>query len=302
MAQISHRPDIKVYDDITLPSVLSLRLQNEMHGPDDDWSGTTDPAKRRKIQNRLHQRAWRRRQVMQRKLGVTAKDPSADSEVVRQASRTRDTSCSEASEPPINLWRCSDDVDKTQRSLARFEEYAYSRYLEGSPRTDLLLTLIKFNVFRALMANDKTLGFVNQWLQCEAISPFFRSPDGTQAAVQTCPANLRPTNLQLIVAHHPWIDLLPDPRMRNNILLLGDDYDDEPLCHDVVDNRHGKQSESLIVWGDPCDPDSWEIGEDFCKKWPWVVQGCHRLFKATNNWRVRRGEPKLFPDTICTPR
>jgi hypothetical protein len=44
--------------DITLPSVPSVRLQNIMHGPDDDWSGTTDPAKRRKIQNRLHQRAW----------------------------------------------------------------------------------------------------------------------------------------------------------------------------------------------------------------------------------------------------
>lgn len=239
---------------------------------------------------------------MQRKLGVKAKDEGAESEVVRQGSRSPDTSCSETSEPPINLWVCLDDVDKTQRSLARFEDYAYSRYLEGSPRTDLLLTLIKFNVFRALMANDKTLGFVNQWLQCEAISPLCRSHDGTQAAVQTCPANLRPTNLQLTVEHHPWIDLLPDPRMRNNILLLGDDYDDGPLCHDVVDNRHGKQSESLIVWGDPCNPDSWEIGEDFYKKWPSVVQGCHRLFKATNNWRVRRGERKLFPDTLCTPR
>lgn len=58
MAQnIDHR-DIRVNDDITLPSFLSVRLQSEMHGPDDDWSGTTDPAKRRKIQNRLHQRAW----------------------------------------------------------------------------------------------------------------------------------------------------------------------------------------------------------------------------------------------------
>jgi hypothetical protein len=203
----------------------------------------------------------------------------------------------------MNLWVCLDDVDKTKRSLARFENYAYAQYLEGSPRTDLRLTLIKFNVFRALMANDQSLGFVNQWLQCEAISPFFRRcHDETQTAVQTCPANLRPTKLQLTVEHHPWIDLLPDPRMRNNILLLGDDFDDEPLCHDVVDNRHGKQSESLVVWGDPWDPDNWELGEDFYKKWPSIVQGCHRLFQATNEWRLRRGERKLFPDNLCTPR
>ena len=239
---------------------------------------------------------------MQRKLDVNPKDAVAKSQAVRQGSRSPNTSCSESSEQPINSWVGLGDVDTTQRSLARFEDYAHSRYLEGSPRTDLLLTLIKFNVFRALMSNDKTLGFVNQWLQCEAISPFFRSPNKTQTAVQTCPANLRPTNLQLTVEHHPWIDLLPDPRMRNNILQLGDDYDDGPLCHDVVDNRHGEQSESLIVWGDPVNPDSWEIGEDFYKKWPSVVQGCHRLFKATNDWRVRRGERKLRLDILSTAR
>ena len=235
---------------------------------------------------------------MQRALKSEAKDADPKSKIVRQGGRSPDTS----PEPSMNSWACSDDVDMAQRSLARIENYAHLRYLEGSPRTHLLLTLIKFNVFKALMANDGTLGFVQQWLQCEAISPFFRSHDKTQAAVQTCPADLRPTNLQLGVEHHPWIDLLPDPRMRNNILLLGGDYDDGPLCHDIVDNRHGKESGSLIVWGDPWNPDNWEIGEDFCKKWPVVVQGCHRLYQATNNWRARRGERKLFPDTLFIPR
>jgi hypothetical protein len=58
MAKNIDHLDTRVSDDIALPSVLSARLQNVMHGPDYDWSGTTDPAKRRKIQNRLHQRAW----------------------------------------------------------------------------------------------------------------------------------------------------------------------------------------------------------------------------------------------------
>lgn len=58
MAQSIDRIPGRVYDNIALPSVLTMRQRTEMHGPNDDWSGTTDPAKRRKIQNRLHQRAW----------------------------------------------------------------------------------------------------------------------------------------------------------------------------------------------------------------------------------------------------
>ena len=197
-------------------------------------------------------------------------------------------------------WMCLGDSEKTEQALALFSNYAHAQYTKGSPRTDLLLTLIKFNVFRALMANNQTLGFANQWLQCEAVSPFIYSDHTTSAAIETWPKNLRPTYLQITVEHHPWIDLLPDPTMRDNILLLGSEFDDEPLCHDIVDNRHGDQSEGLIVWGDPWDPECWEIGENFCRKWGWIVQGCHNLFRATNKWRVSRGEPKLLWDSFCT--
>lgn len=238
---------------------------------------------------------------MQRKLGVKATNRDSQLELVQQGTSAVNLD-SEIACPSSAEWVGLGDVDQARQALSRFADYAYRRYMEGSPRTDLLLTLIKFNVFRALMANDQALGFANQWLDWEAISPFFHANNRRCAATeQTCPANLMPTDVQLIVEHHPWIDLLPDPKMRTNILLLGDDYDDTPLCHDIVDDRHARQSESLIVWGDPCDPESWEIGEDFSRKWATIVQGCHRLFKATNNWRVRRGEPKLFPDALCLP-
>jgi hypothetical protein len=35
-----------------------LPQQLEVRAPEDDWSGLTDPEKRRRLQNRLNQRAW----------------------------------------------------------------------------------------------------------------------------------------------------------------------------------------------------------------------------------------------------
>jgi hypothetical protein len=38
---------------------IDSKLPDEARSHKEDWSGLSDPARRRKIQNRLHQRAWR---------------------------------------------------------------------------------------------------------------------------------------------------------------------------------------------------------------------------------------------------
>jgi hypothetical protein len=194
------------------------------------------------------------------------------------------------------------DAVSTNQSLSRFESEAYEFYSLGSPRTDLLLKLIKYNVFRALLMNNSSLGFASEWLEADTRSPFLQSQDAITSLVHSSPTHLQPTLLQQTVEHHPWIDLLPLAEMRDNILQAGEEYDDGPLCYDILDHCQKPGGEAaLIVWGQPWDPDSWEVTEEFKNKWPWVLKGCWRLFQATNKWRAMRAEPKLFPDAVCFP-
>lgn len=154
--------------------------------------------------------------------------------------------------PEFSLSMCKKAPAKIQETMSRFENWAHQNYLLGSPRVDLLLTLIQFNVFRALFSNTSSLGFDLEWLiNGEAISPFNTM---TSPVVNTSiPENLRPTQLQYTVPHHPWIDLFPLPAMRDNLLLAGAEYDDTDICMDVVEiGGKPRENVGLIVWGEPC--------------------------------------------------
>lgn len=158
----------------------------------------------------------------------------------------------------------------------------------------MLLTLVHFNVFRALVSNTSSMGFTMEWLNEDAESPFNAPQPGSSIVSASCPSSLSPTDLQRTVAHHPWIDLFPFPRMRDNLLLAGDSYDEDQLCIDLVEFCHVPcEQMGLIVWGEPDDPRGWEVSESFLKRWGWVIKGCHELFAATNYRRAERGEEPL---------
>lgn len=132
-----------------------------------------------------------------------------------------------------------------------------------------------------------------EWMRDDAISPFSTLRPGI-AEDTNLPSALRPTKLQKSLAHHPWLDFFPLPKMRDNLLLAGE-FDDEELCVDIMGFWDtSTDSCSMLVWGEPTDPSSWEVTEAFLRKWPWVVRGCPELLTSTNHWRRERGDAVIF--------
>jgi hypothetical protein len=183
---------------------------------------------------------------------------------------------------------------EVQFHISKAESEISQRLMTGSPRADLLLTLIQFNIFRALVYNTHALGLDFAWLQEEAVSTFYG-----QSNTRDGPTSLYPTTLQYKVEHHPWIDLFPFPAMRDNMLRQGEDFDDSDLCYDLVELCHAPSERSgLIVWGEPWEPSNWEVTEQFASKWPWMLKGCFGLLHSTNFWRQQRGENEVVFDVM----
>ena len=188
---------------------------------------------------------------------------------------------------------CKRDSIKPEQIISEFERWVEQRRMIGSPRTEHLLVLVKFNVFRALMSNARDLGISDKGIMDDdALSPY--SDPCHPRFIPAIPVALQPTKLQKQICHHPWIDALPIPCMRDNLLLAGDSYDDQKLCADLV-GIHGESNDGngMIVWGDPWDPAGWEVTESFVKNWGWTISGHAQLFQSTNYWREQRGERPL---------
>jgi hypothetical protein len=183
----------------------------------------------------------------------------------------------------------------TKIRMARLEMTALQYYAMGSPRTDLLLNLISLNFTRALMENTRILGLTSDHLHDDAISPFNTAGPWQNDYLLNLPINLQPTLIQRSIPHHPWLDLLPDPQMRDNLILAGDFEEETQLCLDMKGVGSARSGRSgIIVWSDPWDPAGWEITEPFVRSWGWVIRECHDLAHSTNKWRAKRGERPLF--------
>ncbi|KAH6711174.1 hypothetical protein DL95DRAFT_399772 [Leptodontidium sp. 2 PMI_412] len=293
---------------------------------DDNWMGKSNPAERRKRQNRINQREYRKRKEIQNNQNASPlslagsssppsskfpgpnHDPNRDSKVAGCDSGIWEIFHSAAACPRFDMdalsrtaTLCKSTSTQNQRILSELENWIISNRHLGSPCSDQLLVLVKFNVFRALISNSTTLAFhAENVMNDDALSPF-NSASIFQNFTLAIPLSLHPTELQCQIPHHPWIDLLPIPRMRDNLLRAGDSYDDIELCGDLVGFFNSPIARTgMVIWGDPWDVDGWEVTEPFLERWGWTIRGCGRLFESTNRWREKRGErPLRFDRLIC---
>ncbi|KAL7823131.1 hypothetical protein V8C26DRAFT_385482 [Trichoderma gracile] len=310
-----------------------------MPNAEDEWRGTTNPNLRRRVQNRLNQRAYRLRQ--RRELGTCGKTSTRDANKTISTAECLDLDDASSPTKEARILRCQTPAaytghgdshhDFKQRPAnrspiidkqapwytdpaavaAQFRALKLGRHAKPSPSNDRLLCIMQFNIMRAFGTITSIVGLSpTDLLDDDTPSPFsLRAPSLTRESPArhldhiSLPESLSPTSLQTSTPHHPWIDILPFPRMRDNLLRLEagsstasekHQYDPDSLCHWMV-GLDGSQKESgFILWGEPWDLAAWEVTVEFLDKWGWTLEGCFDLFQSTNYWRRKRGLKPLF--------
>ena len=197
-----------------------------------------------------------------------------------------------------------ENVRQKRAILEQFAAQALRSHAKSDPRADHRLRLIQLNIINSLTRNSAILGFTMDWLVCASISPFPCTEQGTKSGTLTAlsPDSLIPTKLQLEIQHHPWVDLFPLPRMRDNFLLaitsiLPPD-EEAQLWEDVVELGGDKDWSGFVVWGESWDPRNWEVTVPFLRRWGWLLRGCPEMMEATNYWRCRRGERPIESEAV----
>ncbi|KAF5649904.1 hypothetical protein F25303_4591 [Fusarium sp. NRRL 25303] len=226
--------------------------------PGEDWTGVTSTAQRRKLQNRLNKRSQYLRKRQQQEQNRLA------SNIVGQAGLPAESMPSIAlalQGPPDAMFEvirrtCEvyERPDKSERVFAVACK-TYMDYTMNAPRISQLPLLISLNVTIAVANNATILGF-DRALMCidEAISPF--NINGPFNADYNPPKALEPTEVQKTVLHHPWLDIFPFPKFRDNVILAADAelLDDGELCEDISEiNWENVEKPSLILRRQICE-------------------------------------------------
>lgn len=183
----------------------------------------------------------------------------------------------------------------------------------------LLLHLISQNVCRGFMSNKSLLRLAAKFINVDHNTFTLCHHAVVRPTHQAIPDGLVPTQLQMNSPHPTWMDVIPFPRIRDNLIrrqylfhhmnfledVIGDvNYltrsEDELTLPAASWNCQGEDggqmdhdTKGLVLWGEPYLKESWEVTSRFLGKWAWTTEGCEEIIDISNGWRVTRGEDPL---------
>ncbi|KAJ5985385.1 hypothetical protein N7499_008336 [Penicillium canescens] len=269
-----------------------------------DIPESLDPAARRRIQNRLNQRASRKRRAAQfKKQGHTD---------LKWVIYTDHANTSKNNSPPVKLDNDQPShelIDPTTTQIKHQEQQPFSgldlakRYkqindirrralqslAQKSISPNATLCVSQYNILRAMFANAKIMGLTMELLNEDIASQFNIVGQPTFHL----PASLVPSKSQKEIVHHPWVDIIPILSLREALLIREDLCEEDEFCGDLYGVCASTTEVGLRVWGEAWDPFAYEASEYLLRKWSWMIEECPDIVRSTNYWRRKRGEKAL---------
>jgi hypothetical protein len=162
---------------------------------------------------------------------------------------------------------------------------------------DNLASLINSNFLCAIEENAAHLGITAEALHSGVGHLLSQTPTN-----MSIPASLCPCELQFHMPHDPILDVMPHMQLRYNILVAISNgiLNELEFCTALrasgsLEDIAGQWLRTgMVVWNTvPTQASNWEISDAVWCKWPFLFRGCVDLVHGSNVWRAGRGDPAL---------
>ncbi|KIV88005.1 hypothetical protein PV10_09183 [Exophiala mesophila] len=253
------------------------RGRPQLDAKQDKWYGVEDLRERKRIQDRLAQRARRKRihpdqpasEMSPRKGSDSIKStPAKDAEAHDDA---EDVFASEDRLPDEShtLHELLSFTDQSRLTISgSWDSAKVMPWPVSRPPSQLFTTSIgsdhwylcwpAWSIYAALSSHGMIMR--TSCLDC--------TYDGVSSIDDgNIPGALKPSPLQLLTKHRRWIDRFPFPRMRDNMILLSEVIDLDQFCADLFGSASFTLKDSHPTW----EATSWIVGREFAQKWGYLL-------------------------------